>query len=201
MVHLHRSARTVAPRTVKQLSGGLLLPLLLTVVVAGCRGGPTASSDPQPSPTAEVAPETAAPEVGTAPPPTTTPVPSPDQGVDTPPPSEPAAVVAAAALPDTLLKSWEPASQVLYEFGAMTIAADQIRWAKGQSSAYSVISTDGGYLLHLTSAPKFFDTAHPYIKLLPQTDAEGTINEVEVAFYEDEAAAKQDQYIMFGSYF
>lgn len=201
MVHLLRSVQTSPVRMAKSLAAWLLLPLMLTAI-ASCRGGPTAEPDIEPdlAPEASVEPaETGSEEPATREAPVNSAEPTP-AAVATPKTSEPAAVVAESPLPNSLLKAWEPASQVLYEFGEMTITADQVRWAKGQSSAYTVVSTDDGYLLNLTSAPSFFDTAHPYIRLEPQADG-GTISEVEVAFYENEAAAKQDQYIMYGSYF
>lgn len=200
MVHLLRSAQTTPIRMAKSFATWLLLPLVLAAI-ASCRGGPTAEQGVEPNlaPAESVEPAETDSDAaaGEAPINSTEPTPA---GVETPSATAPAAVVAESSLPDSLLKAWEPASQVLYEFGEMTITADQIQWAKGQSSAYTVINAGDGYLLNLTSAPSFFDTAHPYIRLEPQTDGD-TITEVEVAFYENEAAAKQDQYIMYGSYF
>lgn len=56
-------------------------------------------------------------------------------------------------------------------------------------------------LLRLEATPSFYDTPNPYLKLIPQTDASGAITTVDVAFYEDEAQAQRDEYIMYGSYF
>lgn len=109
-------------------------------------------------------------------------------------------VTNSAQLPQALVKQWEPLSNVLFEFGAMSITPSAISWNSGQSSAYSVVDTSNGYLLKLDAAPQFFDTTHPYIKLIPQQGSSGSVSEVEVAFYEDQQKAESDEYIMFGTY-
>lgn len=103
-------------------------------------------------------------------------------------------------IPQALVTQWEPLSNVLFEFGAMNISPDTITWNSGQTSSYTVVDTRDGYLLKLDAAPKFFDTNHPYIKLIPKQEAAGTVNEVEVAFYENQQKAESDEYIMFGTY-
>ena len=116
-------------------------------------------------------------------------------------PDNTASVQSSATLPDTLTRQWEPASNVLFTFGAMTITPDQVQWSSGQSSPYTVVSTDGGYLLQLESNPTFYETQNPYIKIIPKTDETGGTTSVDVAFYESTAKAESDDYIMYGSYF
>ena len=196
----------------------LIFALFTFALLAGCRRGPspedavTVPAAPTPTPTGASTPEAAttspdlapsltpnqAPETASSP--TSIPSPEPAQtqaALD----STEANGTLAPSLPNTLVKSWDPVSNVLYEFGQMTISADQLQWESGQNSPYTLISDEGGYLLKLESNPSFFDTPHPYIKLMPQIDASGAITDMEVAFYENEAAAKQNEYIMFGSYF
>ncbi|HEY9878093.1 MAG TPA: hypothetical protein V6D29_06535 [Leptolyngbyaceae cyanobacterium] len=103
-------------------------------------------------------------------------------------------------LPEALVKQWEPLSNVLFEFGAMSITPSSITWNSGQTSSYSVVEHSDGYLLKLDAAPKFFDTTQPYIKLIPKQDETGAVREVEVAFYENQQKAESDEYIMFGTY-
>lgn len=189
MVHpLYCTPGFPLPAARRWLLAGVAPLALVGLGLTGCQGQSTPEAPEEnaaltsPSPTAE------APKAVTEP-------------SSTAPTEAAPATVAEAQLPDTLLKAWEPSSEVLYEFGPMTINPTQIQWAKGQSSDYTVVSSDDGYLLKLESAPSFYDTPHPYIKLIPATDASGAITDVEVAFYETEAAAKADEYIMFGSYF
>jgi hypothetical protein len=144
----------------------------------------------------------------TAPQPTASPTPVPMDGTATPDPLPPQAApdttIAANAsqLPATLVRDWEPLSNVLFEFGGMTIEPGQITWDSGQTSQYSLVGTEGGYLLRLEPVPVFFDIANPYIKLIPKTaEPGGAVTEVEVAFFEDEQKARSDEYVMFGTYF
>lgn len=106
-----------------------------------------------------------------------------------------------AALPDTLTRQWEPASSVLFTFGPMTVTPNEVQWESGQTSAYTVVSMDGGYLLELESSPSFYDTPNPFIKLIPKTDEAGTTTSLDIAFYESQSKADSDEYIMYGSYF
>lgn len=192
------------PKGFKQLLSPVLLAMVLLV---GCRGGgvedeeTTSEAEPTPQITLSPTPTTtAAPDVAATP--TAAPQPAPKPTTEaTEVPKAPS--TAEAQLPNALLKTWEPVSNVLYEFGPMTITSDQVQWGKGQSSSYTVVSRDGGsYLLKLEAAPSFYDTPHPYIKLIPEMNAAGEMTgDMEVAFYENEAAAQQDQYIMYGSYF
>lgn len=173
-------------------------------MVTGCGSSPdTATAPPSPNASPETAvatPEPPAPDQTQAAAPEPTPaITSAPDTTATAPKSAPAT---GEKLPNALLKGWEPESAVLFEFGKMTVTPDRVEWNSGQSSPYTVVSsTDGGYLLKLESPPSFFDTPHPYIKLIPKTDDSGAVTSVEVAFYENEAAAQSDQYVMFGSYF
>jgi hypothetical protein len=99
------------------------------------------------------------------------------------------------------MKEWQPMSKVLVAFGPMTISAGQVRWGSGQTSAYSLVSLEGGYLLKLEASPTFYDGPSPYIKLIPKSDSPGASTSVEVAFYTDETQLKDDEYVMYGSYF
>ncbi|MBD2259126.1 hypothetical protein [Pseudanabaena sp. FACHB-2040] len=171
-----------------QLALGLMVATLF--LVSGCRGQQTSS----PEPSLAAAPESAVspvpdPVVETAPPQPEVPVAAPDT-----------VATNTSQLPVTLVQQWDPLSNVLFEFGPMTVGPDQITWSSGQTSDYSVVGTDNGYLLRLDPVPVFFDTANPYIKLIPQTNPAGAVTEVEVAFYENEQKAQSDEYIMFGTY-
>jgi hypothetical protein len=106
-----------------------------------------------------------------------------------------------ATLPDTLTRQWEPASSVLFTFGPMTITPNQVQWESGQSSAYRVVSMDGGYLLELEESPSFYDTPNPFIKLIPKKDEAGNTTSLDIAFYESQGKAESEEYIMYGSYF
>lgn len=190
---LFTSALLAGCRRSPNPEGAVTAPAPSTPTVASNTETATSSPDLAPSLTPNQAPETAS---------SPAPMPSPE------PAQTQAALDSATAdgkltssLPNTLVKSWDPVSNVLYEFGQMTISANQVRWGSGQSSPYTLISDEGGYLLKLEANPSFYDTPHPYIKLIPQIDANGAITDMEVAFYENEAAAQQDEYIMFGSYF
>ncbi|MEO1127027.1 MAG: hypothetical protein AAFX95_23565 [Cyanobacteria bacterium J06639_16] len=192
--------------------------LLGLVMVASCqRADQTAVSAPTDSvpadsvpvdsvPAADIVPATPEPPADSSPQtaPSEEAVPPPESSSPTPqPPNPPAnasesAIPSQAALPDALVKTWEPLSSVLYGFGPMTITPTEIRWDDGQTSAYEVVSSSGGsYVLKLTAVPSFYDTPNPYLKLVPESGSQ----EVEAYFYETEAAADQDTYIMQGTYF
>lgn len=157
------------------------------IALASCQGQQS-ETDPLEEPGL-----TPTPAITTAPTPTPTPTP-----ISPAPQAAPNA--ASSPLPNTLVKTWEPVSNVLYEFGPMTLTANQITWSSGQSSQYTLISSDTGYLLKLEPVPSFFDTPHPFVKLIPKAGAAGAVDQVEVAFYENEQKAKSDEYIMFGTY-
>lgn len=82
----------------------------------------------------------------------------------------------------------------------MTVTPDQVRWSSGQASPYTLVSTEGGYLLRLESSPSFYDTQNQYIKLIPKADTSGTATSIEIAFYPSEAQLQSDEYVMYGSY-
>ncbi|QQE66992.1 hypothetical protein GFS31_36970 [Leptolyngbya sp. BL0902] len=170
------------------------LSLLLGLMVASCRTAPLPEQATSPPPTSPPPTEPAPP---VEPPPT--PAPSPDNPVPQAPSTT--SPVQRDPLPDALVKQWEPMSNVLLAFGPMTITSGDITWGSGQTSPYTLISTEGGFLLKLEANPQFYDTNHPFVKLIPNTDASGTVTTVEVAFYEDEAQAQRDEYMMYGTYF
>lgn len=189
-------------RTIKGL-GAPVGAVLLLMVVMGCRPRPQPMQSVPTNfavPTLEVpTPTPEDPVARPSPTPTATITASPTPTATSPPQAAPT-TSQAAQLPDTLTQTWQPASNVLLTFGAMTITATEIRWGSGQSSSYEVVARDGDeYLLKLTSAPSFYDTPHPYIRLRlrPGNGA----SEVEVAFYESEQDARQDAMLMLGSYF
>lgn len=183
------------------------LSLLLGLMLVSCRTAPSPDPSTAPSPTdsstnsptdtATAPPTEPAPTVD--PPPTPSPSPSPDNPVEQTPNTTPP--VQRDPLPDALVKQWEPMSNVLLAFGPMTITSGEITWGSGQTSPYTLISTEDGFLLKLEANPQFYDTNHPFVKLIPKTDEAGTITTVEVAFYEGEAQAQRDEYMMYGSYF
>jgi glucose/arabinose dehydrogenase len=177
---------------------GMFVGLLLIMALVGCDRASQAP-DQATLPSTEAPAEVPA-EVPTEPAPT----------VEPPPETTPAPVAQAPSttapgqsepLPDTLVNQWEPMSNVLLAFGPMTVTAGDITWGSGQRSAYTLISTEGGFLLKLEANPSFYDTINPYVKLIPKTDETGAVTTVEVAFYEGEAQAQRDEYIMYGSYF
>lgn len=188
------------------LLGCLVMSLAM---VTGCGSSPdTATSPPAPTASPETAVEATpeSPAESPAPDQTQTIAPAPTPAITSAPNTTATAPKSAPAagekLPNALMKDWEPESAVLFEFGQMTVMINKVEWNSGQSSPYTVISsTDGGYLLKLESPPSFFDIPHPYIKLIPKTDDSGAVTSIEVAFYDSEAAAQNDQYVMFGSYF
>ncbi len=186
------------------LAGGLLL-LTMTLVLGGCRSSapPTAES---PVPTATTPAPAVAPTAAPAPEPlaTTAPEPLAAQSNSTVAPTAPATApaISIGTLPDTFIKEWQPLSNVLVAFGPMTLTPDQVQWGSGQTSPYTLISTEGGYLLRLTANPGFYDAPTAYIKLMPKADANGAATSMDVAFYADDSQLlKQDEYIMYGSYF
>jgi hypothetical protein len=83
----------------------------------------------------------------------------------------------------------------------MTLTPDQVQWGSGQASPYTLVSTEGGYLLKLTANPGFYDAPTAYIKLMPKADANGAATSMDVAFYADEAKLQIDEYVMYGGYF
>ena len=187
------------------LAGGLLL-LTVALVLGGCRSSapPTAES---PAPTA-TAPATAGATAPTAAPaaqptPTTAPEPLAAQSNSTVAPTAPATApaISIGTLPDTFIKEWQPLSNVLVAFGPMTLTPDQVQWGSGQTSPYTLVSTEGGYLLRLTANPGFYDAPTAYIKIIPKADANGAATSMDVAFYTDEAKLQIDEYVMYGSYF
>lgn len=189
------------------LSGLVVVLVASSLLVTGCQNR-TSRDDGAPvtAPDAAAPPESTAPPSEAVPEPEATPEPNVPASSDSPEPVAQAPANAPTAqsgpiLPDALKRQWEPASNVLFTFGSMTITPDQVQWGSGQSSAYTVVSTDGGYLLQLESIPSFYETKNPYIKLIPQTDASGGTTSMDVAFYESDAKARNNEYIMYGSYF
>lgn len=187
------------------LAGGLLL-LTVALVLGGCRSSapPTAES-PAPTATAPVTAPAAAPTAAPAaqPTPTTAPEPLAAQSNSTGAPTAPATApaISIGTLPDTFIKEWQPLSNVLVAFGPMTLTPDQVQWGSGQTSPYTLVSTEGGYLLRLTANPGFYDAPTAYIKIIPKADANGAATSMDVAFYADEAKLQIDEYVMYGSYF
>ncbi|MFH7241909.1 MAG: hypothetical protein ACHWZW_03560 [Spirulina sp.] len=182
------AARPLGPRWGRRVGLGLLLSLLL----ASCR---TVNTPDQATPPPPEAPPPTEPAPTVDPPPTPAPQESVSQSPNTAPP------VQSDPLPDALVKQWEPMSNVLLAFGPMTITSGEITWGSGQTTPYTLISTEGGFLLKLEANPSFYDINHPYVKLIPNTDESGAITTVEVAFYEGEAQAQRDEYMMYGTYF
>lgn len=168
---------------------GWVLAVVAGAAIAGCR--PNTSPPPaavNPTPVAPTAPAEPAPEPAVTQPPAATPA-----APDTTPSS-------SAALPDTLIREWQPLSNVLLAFGTMTVTPDQVQWSSGQASPYTLVSTEGGYLLRLESSPSFYDTQNQYIKLISKADTSGGATSIEIAFYPGETQLQSDEYIMYGSY-
>ncbi|MFQ4140332.1 hypothetical protein PGN35_028860 [Nodosilinea sp. PGN35] len=181
-------AAKLAPPLVQHrrpLLTGWALALAAGFAIVGCRPGPPQAENISPEPTT---PADSAAEPG--------PRPSPTSPAVTPT----APTSAAAALPDTLIGEWQPLSNVLLAFGPMTLTPDQVQWGSGQSSSYTLVSTEGGYLLELAANPSFYDTRNRYIKLIPKADA-NTADSIEVAFYPDATQLQNNEYIMYGGYF
>ncbi len=188
------------------LGGWLALIMVAgSLALVGCER-PAAEPDQSTAPdvTPERVPEGTperAPE-GTVAPGEPTPAATPAPGSD-PVAQAPTEVPASpgAPLPDPLVNQWEPMSNVLVAFGTMTITPSQVTWSSGQSSSYSLVSTEGGFLLKLEANPRFYDTPNPFIKLIPETNEAGVVTSIDVAFYDSEAQLQKDEYIMYGSYF
>jgi hypothetical protein len=189
-----------------RLIAGFLLPLLWGggLLLTGCRdrtsvgdtGGTTA---PQVTAPDEVGEQGTVPEAvpdTTAP---TEPTTTSETANDTP--NTALQAQQDTALPDALTRQWEPASSVLFTFGPMTITPNEVQWSSGQSSAYTLVSTEGGYLLELESSPSFYDTPNPFIKLIPKIDESGSVTSMDIAFYESQSKVDSEEYIMYGSYF
>ena len=160
-----------------QSAGSTLL--VATLVLGGCRLTPPTQSEAPPTP----------PEAGT---------PSPEPSVPSPA-GDPSPTT--NRLPTTLMKEWQPLSKVLVAFGPMTISATQVQWGSGQTSAYSLVSIDGGYLLKLDDNPAFYDSPNQYIKLIPKPESPVASASIEVAFFTDKTQVDDDEYVMYGSYF
>ncbi|MBE9159184.1 hypothetical protein IQ265_20430 [Nodosilinea sp. LEGE 06152] len=166
-----------------------MLAVVAGAAIASCRPNtspPPAAVEPAPS----------------APTPTE---PTPAPTATQPPDATPAAPdttpsASAATLPDTLIHQWQPLSNVLLAFGTMTVTPNQVQWSSGQSSPYTLIGTEGGYLLRLESSPSFYDTQNQYIKLIPKADTSGAATSIEIAFYSSDTQLQSDEYIMYGSY-
>ncbi|MBD2111564.1 MULTISPECIES: hypothetical protein [Cyanophyceae] len=156
------------------------------VAIVGCRPNSppqTEAINPAPAAPTDSAPEPAA--QSTEPPTATTAAP---------------ATTPTATLPISLIKEWQPLSDVLLAFGPMTLTPDQVQWGSGQTSPYTLVSTEGGYLLELGANPSFYDTQNRYIKLIPKADT-NTANSIEVAFYTNSDQLQSDEYVMYGGYF
>ncbi len=182
LAHLRRQHRPTLARWVLAVMAG--------AAIAGCR--PNTAPPP-----AAVAPTPAAPTAPAESPPAPTPTQSPaatSAAPDTTPLSS------AAALPDTLIHEWQPLSNVLLAFGTMTVTPDRVQWSSGQASPYTLVSTEGGYLLRLESSPSFYDTQNQYIKLIPKADTSGAATSIEIAFYPGDTQLQSDEYVMYGSY-
>lgn len=179
-----------------QLLPGALWLVLISLGLLGCRAGQppdqiTVTTTPAPSPEAvnqnpavlpspPPGPQAAAPQ--------TTPVPKlADQS-------------ATLRLPAALITNWQPLSKVLFSFGAMTLTPTEVKWDSGQTSPYTVLNQEGGFLLQLEANPKFYDSPNAYLKLIPKTNEAGAITGVDVAFYETEAQVQTDEYAIYGSY-
>jgi hypothetical protein len=160
---------------------------------------PSAGTEPEPTTDDSATEEPTT--VASAPEPNISPGPVPEPTTPETEPVDDNAALQGSALPQPYLKQWEPSSNVLMTFGTMTITPDQVQWDSGQTSAYTVVGTDNGYLLKLASNPKFYDTNHPYIRLIPETDENGAMDSLAVAFYDNESTAQSDSYMMYGSYF
>ncbi len=187
------------------------LGIVVSLGLAGCGGASKTTEAPAPAESpAEVPPATEAPTAAvptapnsaTQPEPAVSPAPVPTTAPAPAAPAPPTAPsTSGTALPDTLVKQWQPLSNVLTSFGPMTVTPTEVQWGNGQSSPYTVVSTDGGYLLSLAADPKLYDTVTPFIKLMPKTDDTGATTSMDVAFFDSEAKMQSNDYIMYGSYF
>ncbi|MBW4460166.1 MAG: hypothetical protein KME47_08005 [Nodosilinea sp. WJT8-NPBG4] len=156
------------------------------VAIVGCR--PSTPPQTEAINPAPAAPTASAPEPVARP--TETPTATPAAPATTP----------TATLPNALVKEWQPLSDVLLAFGPMTLTPDQVQWGSGQTSPYTLVSTEGGYLLELEANPSFYDTQNRYIKLIPKSDANAS-DSIEVAFYTNADQLQSDEYVMYGGYF
>jgi len=189
-----------------RLIAGFLLPLLWGggLLLTGCRdqtnvGDTDGTTPPQVTPPDEATEQDTAPEaVPNTPAPTET---TTNSETTTDVPEAALQAQKDAVLPDALTRQWEPASSVLFTFGPMTITPNEVQWSSGQSSPYTLVSTEGGYLLELESSPSFYDTPNPFIKLIPKTDESGSVTSMDIAFYESQSKLDSEEYIMYGSYF
>ena len=203
---LLRQPRPFASKAIEplRLMAGFILPLLLGggLLLTSCQGRSPLGDGGEPTDSQVTAPEgdteTSSPDPEATPNST-----SPTETTETVAESPKAEAQSqdGASLPDTLTRQWEPASNVLFTFGAMTITPNEVQWKGGQSSPYTVVSTEGGYLLELESSPSFYDTPNPYIKLMPKTDEAGNTTSLDIAFYESQSKVDSEEYIMYGSYF
>jgi hypothetical protein len=169
---------------------------MLGLMLASCR---TVSGPDGNVPNGNVPEQPASPTTPPTEPAPTVEPPAPQAPVSQAPTTTPP--IQSELLPDALVNQWEPMSNVLLAFGPMTITSGEMTWGSGQTSPYTLISTEGGFLLKLEANPQFYDTNHPYVKLIPKTDDSGAITTVEVAFYEGETQAQRDEYMMYGTYF
>ncbi len=182
-------ATKLAPPLVQRprpLLAGWALAIAAGFAIAGCRPSPPPQTD-------NIPPEPAAPADPAA-------EPQPTQSPTSPAVTPTAPANTSAPLPNTLIKEWQPLSNVLLAFGPMTLTPEQVQWGSGQSSPYTLINTEGGYLLELAANPSFYDTQNRYIKLIPKTD-NNTADSIDVAFYPDVTQLQNDEYIMYGGYF
>lgn len=180
------SPQAEQPRQIQDLSGALW-PFLITLGLLSCGGGqpPAPVSDSRAPAPDMVSPKTV--------------VESPSSATTATP--QTADQAATVQLPNTLIADWQPMSKVLLAFGVMTLTPTQIQWGSGQTSPYAIVNQEGGFLLKLETNPQFYDSPHPYLKLIPKVDENGTVTGVDVAFYESETQVQSDDYVMYGSYF
>ncbi|MEB3251743.1 MAG: hypothetical protein VKO01_06370 [Cyanobacteriota bacterium] len=186
------------PQGLQLLSGTLWL-VLLSLGLLGCRAGQppdrvAVTTTPAPSPEAISQNPTVSPS----------PAPGPQAADPQTTPATPAPKAAdqraTLQLPAALMTDWQPLSKVLLSFGTMTLTPTEVKWGSGQTSPYTVLNQEGGFLLQLAANPKFYDTPSAYLKLIPKTNEAGAITGVDVAFYETEAQVQTDEYAMYGSY-
>lgn len=198
----------IVPLALAVLGKGAVL-LLMFALLGGCRPGPEVTPEVAPevvpeaeAPIAPLAPATSSPESS---------APAPNAGAANARPVEGAEAATASPLPDAFLRQWEPLSEVLFPFGAMTLAADEVQWASGQRSPYQVVGAGETVLLQLTEPPRFYDTTYGYIRFTPRVD-EGDVADVsalpadsfdslEAAFYSEQPQSQGADAGMVGGYF
>ncbi|HZG39005.1 MAG TPA: hypothetical protein VEZ50_10025 [Nodosilinea sp.] len=174
---------------------GWALAVVAGVAIAGCRPSP-------PPPTEGIAPSPMAPPPTAPDAPSAQPAPpTPPAATPTTPSNTPSATLPNTLVPNALIREWQPLSNVLLAFGSMTLTPNQVRWGSGQASPYTLVSTEGGYLLRLEANPSFYDNQNQYIKLIPKAAANGIPESLDVAFYTDASQLQSDEYIMYGGYF